>query len=55
MASLRCDFFSDTLGLSASMTVILGSRGAQIGMTGRAGDEPPPVLYLLHGLSDEDD
>ena len=23
-------------------------------MTGRAGTEPPPVLYLLHGLSDDD-
>ena len=45
----------ETPGLSTSMTVILGSRRAQIGMTGRAGDESPPVLYLLHGLSDEED
>ena len=37
------------------MTVILPQpTTAQIGMTGSAGDEPPPVLYLLHGLSDDD-
>ena len=55
MALLRCDFFSDTLGLSTSLTVILPQpTTAQIGMTGSAGDGPPPVLYLLHGLSDDD-
>jgi hypothetical protein len=55
VALLRCDFFSDTLGLSTSVTVILPQpTTAQIGMTGSAGDEPPPVLYLLHGLSDDD-
>jgi putative tributyrin esterase len=55
MALLRCDFFSDALGLSTSMSVILPQpTRAQIGMTGSASDEPPPVLYLLHGLSDDD-
>jgi S-formylglutathione hydrolase FrmB len=55
MALLRCDFFSEALGLSTSMTVILPQpTRTQIGMTGDAGDEPPPVLYLLHGLSDDD-
>src|SRR6188472_1626946 len=54
MAHLRCDFFSETLALSTSMTVILPqATSTQIGMTGRAGTEPPPVLYLLHGLSDD--
>jgi S-formylglutathione hydrolase FrmB len=54
MALLHCDFFSDVLAMSVSMTVILPQRTtAQIGMTGveRPGD--PPVLYLLHGLSDD--
>jgi putative tributyrin esterase len=52
MAHLRCDFFSETLALSTSMTVILPqATSTQIGMTGQAGTEPPPVLYLLHGLS----
>jgi putative tributyrin esterase len=54
MALLRCDFFSDVLGVSTSMTVILPQRTtAQIGMTGAAPAGPSPVLYLLHGLSDD--
>ncbi|GAA3511474.1 alpha/beta hydrolase family protein [Georgenia daeguensis] len=54
MALLRCDFFSDVLGLSTSMTVILPQATTQqIGMTGAAPAGPPPVLYLLHGLSDD--
>ncbi len=55
MAHLRCEFFSETLGLSSSMTVILPQRTTgQIGMAGRASSGPAPVLYLLHGLSDDD-
>ena len=55
MALLRCDFFSDSLGLSTSMTVILPQHTeSQIGLAGAATDAPPPVLYLLHGLSDDD-
>lgn len=44
MALMRCDFFSDVLAMSTSMTVIMPE--------GRADDSP--VLYLLHGLSDDD-
>ncbi|MGI8458029.1 MAG: alpha/beta hydrolase [Propionibacteriaceae bacterium] len=55
MAHLRCDFFADALGLSTSMTVILPqATRQQIGMSGASTDGPPPVLYLLHGLSDDD-
>ncbi|MGS0687306.1 alpha/beta hydrolase [Nakamurella sp. GG22] len=55
MALLRCDFFSDVLALSTSMTVILPqATTAQIGLTGRETVGDPPVLYLLHGLSDDD-
>src|SRR3712207_4064507 len=37
------------------MTVLLPQRTTtQIGMTGATGGGPPPVLYLLHGLSDDD-
>ena len=37
------------------MTVLLPQRTTtQIGMTGRTVDGDPPVLYLLHGLSDDD-
>src|SRR3712207_712691 len=55
VAHLRVDFFSDTLALSTSMTVLLPQRTTtQIGMAGATTDGPPPVLYLLHGLSDDD-
>jgi S-formylglutathione hydrolase FrmB len=55
VAHLRIDFFADSLALSTSMTVLLPQRTTtQIGMTGAASDGPPPVLYLLHGLSDDD-
>ncbi|MBK9739084.1 MAG: esterase family protein [Actinobacteria bacterium] len=55
MALMRCEFFSDVLGLSTSMTVILPeSTTRQIGMSGERDSQPPPVLYLLHGLSDDD-
>ncbi|WP_043499162.1 alpha/beta hydrolase [Georgenia sp. SUBG003] len=54
MALLRCDFFSDVLGVGTSMTVILPqATTTQIGMAGAAPAGPPPVLYLLHGLSDD--
>lgn len=42
MAVIRCDFFAETLELSTSMTVLLPEDGP-----------PPPVLYLLHGLTDD--
>ena len=55
MVHLRCDFFSEALSLSTSMTVLLPQRTTtQIGMEGHTADGPPPVLYLLHGLSDDD-
>jgi S-formylglutathione hydrolase FrmB len=54
MALVHCDFFSDVLGLSTSMTVILPqSTSGQIGMSGGASAGDSPVLYLLHGLSDD--
>ncbi|GAA0904304.1 alpha/beta hydrolase family protein [Virgisporangium ochraceum] len=55
MALIHCDFFSETLELSTSMTVLLPQRTrTQIGMTGApAGEHGAPVLYLLHGLSDD--
>ena len=54
MALLRCDFFSEALSLSTSMTVLLPQRTtSQIGLAGTASADPPPVLYLLHGMSDD--
>jgi putative tributyrin esterase len=55
MALVRCDFFSESLSLSTSMTVLLPQRtSTQVGLDGAVRDGPPPVLYLLHGLSDDD-
>ncbi|MFS8479827.1 MAG: alpha/beta hydrolase family protein [Micromonosporaceae bacterium] len=55
MALVRCDFFSEVLGLGTSMTVILPQRtSAQVGMAGSAPSGEAPTLYLLHGLSDDD-
>lgn len=55
MMHLRCDFFSEALELSTSMTVLLPqATTSQIGMSGAAREGRPPVLYLLHGLSDDD-
>ncbi|WP_433223840.1 alpha/beta hydrolase [Dactylosporangium sp. CS-047395] len=43
MARIRCDFSSDALGVATSMTALLPDSTT-----------PLPVLYLLHGLSDDD-
>lgn len=54
MAFIQCDFFSESLGLSCSMNVILPQKTTrQIGMTGTVTGDRHPTLYLLHGLSDD--
>jgi S-formylglutathione hydrolase FrmB len=54
MALIHCDFFSDVLGLSTAMTVILPqATSAQIGMSGAVVADKHPTLYLLHGMSDD--
>jgi len=56
MIRMRTDFFSESLAMSTSMVVLMPqSTDGQIGMAGSAseGSGPPPVLYLLHGLSDD--
>nr|ACL67846.1 esterase [uncultured bacterium FLS12] len=54
MALFQCDFFSDVLGLSTSMTVILPQETTgQIGMAGGSERREHPTLFLLHGLSDD--
>jgi len=55
MAFIQCDFFSDVLGLSCSMNVILPqTTQRQIGMDGKSHTGGRhPTLYLLHGLSDD--
>lgn len=54
MALIHCDFFSEVLGISTSMCVILPQNTrSQIGMSGSEKKEKYPTLYLLHGLSDD--
>lgn len=53
MIRLRMDFFSESLGMGTSAVVLLPQAAkGQIGMGGAKGDVTP-VLYLLHGLSDD--
>jgi putative tributyrin esterase len=55
MARVRCDFFSEVLGVGTSISVLLPQQtSAQIGLPARSSGGEPPVLYLLHGLSDDD-
>ena len=56
MALIKCDFFSDVLGMSSSMHVIIPQQNTQqIGMDGiKESPDKFPCLLLLHGLSDDD-
>lgn len=54
MALLNVDFFSESIGMCMQMEVILPQRTqGQIGMKGARKDGKIPVLYLLHGMSDD--
>ena len=55
MALITCDFFSEALERGTSMTVVLPQpTEEQIGVAEVAVEHGrPPVLYLLHGLSDD--
>ena len=55
MAFLQCEYHSDVLGRACGMNVLIPQKAAtQIGMasSGAGGRTEYPVLYLLHGLSD---
>lgn len=54
MAFFQCHLFSDALGMCSTVNVILPQASTrQIGLEGSTATELPPVLYLLHGLSDD--
>jgi S-formylglutathione hydrolase FrmB len=55
MALVTCDFFSDALEVGTSVTLVLPqATESQIGVdASAAGGGEMPVLYLLHGLSDD--
>ncbi len=54
MALIQCNFFSEVLSVSTSITVILPQETSnQIGMNNKRNHEKIPTLYLLHGFSDD--
>ncbi|MFD0692885.1 alpha/beta hydrolase [Paenibacillus sp. GCM10027628] len=54
MAFMDCHFYSEALGVSASMYVVLPQvTQSQIGMDSKTHGKKHPTLYLLHGLSDD--
>jgi S-formylglutathione hydrolase FrmB len=54
MALVSCELFSESLMRATTITVILPqATEEQIGLIDQPLDGPPPVLYLLHGLSDD--
>ena len=54
MAHLKVDFFSEVLGKCVSVEVLLPqTTQGQIGMKGESREGTYPVLYLLHGKSDD--
>ncbi len=54
MALMHVDFYSNVLGMSTQMDVILPEQArGQIGMASNAESGRCPVLYLLHGMSDD--
>lgn len=54
MALLHVDFFSDVLGMSMNMDVLLPQQThGQIGMEGRNTKGQYKTMYLLHGMSDD--
>lgn len=56
MALLDVNFFSEALGLSTGMRVILpqSTSAGQIGLGGVSREGKLPVLFLLHGWSDDE-
>jgi S-formylglutathione hydrolase FrmB len=54
MALIQCNFHSDVLGMASSINVILPQpTRTQIGMASGTAKSEYPVLYLLHGSSDD--
>lgn len=60
MIRMRVDFFAESLGMGTSVVLLMPQAAAGIGMEGADATNGPgttadgvPVLYLLHGLSDD--
>ncbi len=53
MAFCQFQFFSRSLNVASTVHVILPESDMGIGVTASEGQDPPKVLYLLHGYSDD--
>ena len=53
MAFLQIQFFSKSLVVASTVNVILPEANQGIGMGNSETKDPPAVLYLLHGYSDD--
>ncbi len=53
MALIQVNFYSNVLRMSTEITVILPQQEQGIGMVGSQSTQPYPVLWLLHGMSDD--
>ncbi len=53
MALIHANFFSVSLGMERQVDVILPQEANGIGQKGKEGSGKVPVLYLLHGASDD--
>ncbi len=54
MALMECSLFAESIGMCTNVNVILPQpTSGQIGLTGVGSPDGCPVLYLLHGLSDD--
>jgi S-formylglutathione hydrolase FrmB len=53
MALIHAHFFSEALGMQRTMDVVLPQKANGIGVNGEDSEAELPVLYLLHGWSDD--
>lgn len=55
MIRLRTDLYSESLAMGTNLVVLMPQAASGIGMRGEiaGGGDGVPVLYLLHGLSDD--
>lgn len=53
MAFLQVQFFSKALNVASTVNVIMPEPSMGIGVEAKGEKEPPKVLYLLHGYSDD--
>ena len=53
MAFLETHVFSQALEVAVTVNVLLPEPSQGIGLEGATAQEPPRVMYLLHGYSDD--